>query len=104
MLIGRTFRFFASSLTRSRRRKLSSAYQQRTNSASPVFSGAALPGRKKPRAWLDQAKSGISVRVSQARESSSEALMHPGHGAATRRAREKLLLTAAKPVLLFFLA
>src|SRR5437867_2072122 len=77
MLMGRTFRFFASSFTRSRRLKLSSEYQQRTSSASSVLSGAARPGRKKPRAWLDQAKSGILFFVNHARDSASDAATQP---------------------------
>src|SRR5215475_4694591 len=104
MLIGSTFRFFAISFTRAKRWKLSSLYQQRTNSLSSVFSGAARPGRKKPRAWLDQASRGICVRVNQARESGSLAAMQPAQTASTILARLKLLLTAAKPVLPFLAA
>src|SRR3954464_4259459 len=104
MLMGRTFRFSAISLTRARRWKLSSLYQQRTSSGSSVLSGGARPGGKKPGDWLDQAKSGVCVRSNHEREGGSEAVMQPAHGGLTMRAREKLLLTQAKPLLLFFAA
>src|SRR6185436_18646842 len=103
MLIGRTFRFFASSMTRSRRFQLSSAYQQRTSSASDVLVGLAR-SVKNPRAWLDQGSSGICVLVSHARDAGSDAEIQPAQTGSTMRARLKLLLTALKPCSPFFLA
>src|SRR3954451_20309784 len=104
MLIGAAAFFFAISLARSRRWKLSSEYQQRTSSASSFRSGAALPGRKNPRAWLLQLSRGLCVRWNQARESGSAALMQPAQGGLTIRARLKLLLTTAGPTRPFFFA
>src|SRR6266446_8929304 len=73
---GRTPRSFASALTRSRRRKLSSLYQQCTNLASERLWGLALPV-KKPCAWLDHGISGISCSVNQARDRASDAERPP---------------------------
>src|SRR2546430_17360575 len=78
------------------RSKLSSLYQERASSGSERSLGCARPA-KKPRAWLDQGKSGVCVRANQARESGSEAERQPAQGGSTIRARLKLLLTTPKP-------
>src|SRR5450755_2158367 len=98
MLIGRTPRFCARAFARSRRKKLSSLYQQRTSSGSERSSGRARPV-KKPRAWLDQGNSAIPVFVNHARDAASEALRQPAHTGSTMRAELKLLLSATKPVI-----
>src|SRR3981081_2130956 len=85
-------------LTRSRRRKLSSLYQQRTSSASEWSLGLALPV-KKPRAWLDHGISGICCSVSQARDRASQEDTHPAYTESTIRARLKLLLITLKPLI-----
>ena len=96
MLIGATPLRRASSIARSRRWKLSSEYQQRVSSVS---SKRWRPARsvKKPRAWLDQAKSGVWLRSNQAFYPGSEAATQPAQTGSTMRARLKLLLTAAIP-------
>src|SRR5919199_5676315 len=96
MAIGVTPRSRASCTTRSLRAKLSSLYQERTNSESERSSGWER-SVKKPRAWLDQEKSGVCVRANQARKVGSEAAMQPAQGGSIIRARLKLLLTTPKP-------
>src|SRR5687767_821958 len=87
--------FFPSSRARLSRSKLSSAYQHRVISSSERLAG--LPRAKNPRACDDQEKSGIFVRLSQARHGASLDARQPPQGASTIRARLKLFDSAPNP-------
>src|SRR5580765_1794647 len=93
----------ASSIARSRRPKFFSEYQTRTSSS---LSRLSRPARsvKKPRPWLDQAKLGICLDVSQAFHSSLEEVTQPAQIGSSISASEKLLESAPGFCLPFFSA